>query len=50
VTVDLTDDPLARQCLDLRTWIRAEFDKAKFVAAGWMPRPVPPNWGRNVRP
>lgn len=47
--IDLTDDVLGRRCLELRNWIRDQFDQAKVVASVWTPRPVPQKKRRNVR-
>ena len=33
--VDLTDDTLARQCLELRNIIRGWFEEAKAEVAAW---------------
>jgi len=39
--VDLTDDTLARQCLELRDRLRQQFAAARLEVARWMPRPYP---------
>jgi hypothetical protein len=49
MTPDLTDDVLARRCLELRNWIRRQFEEAQVVASVWTPRPCPPRKARNVR-
>jgi len=44
--IDLTDDPLARQCITLRDNLRRLFAEARHDAAQWTPRPCPPKAGR----
>lgn len=39
--IDLTDDTLARQCLEARDRIRAMFAQARIEASRWTPKPYP---------
>lgn len=49
MTPDLTDDVLARRCLELRNWLRRQFEDARVVASVWTPRPCPPKAGHRGR-
>jgi hypothetical protein len=40
--VDLTDDTLARQCLELRDRLRSMFDEARAAVARWDLPATPP--------
>lgn len=44
--VDLTDDTLARQCLELRQIIRGWFAEAKAEVAAWDLPAMPPREAR----